>query len=566
MKKILSFLLAVCMIVTLLSACGQKPATEEKAAEEQPTEASKSSSSSSSAVTVIEIDAADIGANPVSSLKAEASSDKYRSYYQVWIGAFYDSDGDKSGDLPGIVEKLDYINDGDVNGGEDLGADGIWLSPMMPSSTYHKYNVEDYFSIDPAFGTLDDFDKLIEECHKRGIVVVIDLVLNHAGAGHEYFQKACEELADGKEDGFARYFNFSKTQDSVYQHKVPNADYYYQGDFWDQMPDWNLSFDGTREYFDKVTKFWLDRGVDGFRLDAVKYFEDDHTDGEEFLKWFCDMARGYNPDVYIVGEDWDDVNSNVYRMYDSGVDSLFNFKFANASGDFSRASHGTAADMCAALKKYDDNIKKHNENAINANFLTNHDMVRVFNNLDESDNKMAAAMYMLAPGNSFTYYGEEIGMESVGNEDPFKRTAMIWDNDNLPVIVTDGTAGARKTELGGVAQQLPEEHSLLNTYRRLIKLRQQNPEIARGSIAEVCDFGEQKCGGYIIEYNGSRVLVIHNVSDEDMEMNVDMIDNPELRGWASADFAEEPSSGGAILDGTTLKLSARTSVVLKENK
>ena len=153
MKKILSIILAVCMLAAVLAACGEN------------------------------------NGNSDGGIKAEASTDKYRNYYQVWIGSFCDSDDDGVGDIPGLISKLDYINDGDPNSGDDLGADGIWLSPMMPSSTYHKYNVEDYYKIDPEFGTLEDFDKLLEEAHKRGVVVIIDLVVNHAGSGHEFFQK-----------------------------------------------------------------------------------------------------------------------------------------------------------------------------------------------------------------------------------------------------------------------------------------------------------------------------------------------------------------------------------------
>ena len=509
MKKILSLLLAVCMIASLLAACGGS-------------------------------------SNPVDKNKAEASTDKYRSYYQVWIGSFCDSNGDQIGDLPGLISKLDYINDGDPNSGNDLGADGIWLSPMMPSKSYHKYNVRDYFEIDPDFGTLADFDTLIKEAHNRGIRVIIDLVLNHSGDDHEFFLKACDELREGKEDGYARYYNVSKESNETYNRPISGSDYYYEGPFSTDMPDWNLSYEGTREYFEEVAKFWLEKGVDGFRLDAVKYFEDKNTDAVEFLKWFYTMAQKYNPDVYMVGEDWDDAG-NVYDMYESGIDSLFNFKFANSGGEWMVASHGMTADALGKLKKYDNNIKKRNENAINANFLTNHDMVRAYNMLDEDDYKMAAALYMLAPGNTFTYYGEEIGIEAPNtSNDASYRTAMIWDNEK--------------------EQQLKDEHSLLNTYRRLIKLRQQNPEIARGDIEEVLDLGDNNVGGMIINDDGSRVIVIHNTTDEAKELTIDMISNPELRGWSYADLAAEPNKEAPKLSGTKLTLPARTSAVLKEVK
>lgn len=542
MKKILCLLMALCMTASVFSACGEKKESDEKDEKKEAV------------------------ADPVDTNEAKASDDKYRSFYQVWIGSFCDSNGDKIGDLPGVISKLDYINDGNVNGGDDLGADGIWLSPMMPSKSYHKYNVRDYFNIDPDFGTLDDFDALIAACHDRGIKVIIDLVLNHSGNDHEFFTKACDELRRGKEDGYARYYNVSKTEDNTYTRPISGSDYYYEGPFSEDMPDWNLSYEGTRQYFEKVTKFWLDRGVDGFRLDAVKYFDDDNTDGVDFLKWFYQMAQGYNPDVYMVGEDWDEAGS-IYDMYESGIDSLFNFKFANSGGEFLVGSHGQAADFCTKLKKYDNNIKKHNKNAINANFLTNHDMVRLSNLLDEDDNKMAAALYMLAPGNTFTYYGEEIGIEAESTtSDAYYRTAMIWDNDDLPDITFSGAPSVSENELGGVKQQLAQEHSLLNTYRKLIKLRMQNPEIARGDITDTVDFKDKNCGGYIIDNDGSRVLIIHNPSDEAKELQIDAISSPELRGWSFADYADDPAEGAPVLDGTTLKMPARASVVLKEAK
>lgn len=540
MKKLLALLLAAAMLTSLLAACGDQKSDN------------KSDSGTNSA-----------SGNPVETLTAEKSADKYRSYYQVWIGAFNDSNNDTVGDLPGLIEKLDYINDGDPNSGDDLGADGIWLSPMMPSSTYHKYNVEDYYNIDPDFGTLDDFDKLIKACHDRGVNVIIDLVVNHAGADHEYFQKACDELRMGKTDGYAKYFNFSKTRDAVYQHPVSGSDYYYQGDFWDQMPDWNLSYEGTRKYFEDVVKFWLDRGVDGFRLDAVKYFDDDNTDGTEFMKWFYEMAKGYKKDVYMVGEDWTDVTADIYEMYETGIDSLFNFKFANNGGEYLKAG-SAVGEFVKKLQKYDNNIKEHNKNAINANFLSNHDMNRLASMIYTDENKLAAALYMLSPGNSFTYYGEEIGIETEGSDDKYKRTAMVWDSDNLPSIKTEGVSAEDTAPLGGVKQQLEDNNSLLNTYRTLFKLRLQNPEIARGNITELASFNDSECAGYVIDNGGSRVMIVHNASDKDKELTIDLIKSPELRGWT---VAKEKSEGIApTLDGDSLKLPAKTSVVLKENK
>ena len=142
--------------------------------------------------------------DPVNTLTATASTDKYRNYYQIFVNSFADSNGDQVGDLQGIIDNLDYLNDGDPNTGNDLGVDGIWLTPIMPSPSYHKYDVTDYYNIDPDFGTLETFDKLVSECHKRGINIILDLVLNHASSQHPYYLKAVEEVEEGNLDGYAQ--------------------------------------------------------------------------------------------------------------------------------------------------------------------------------------------------------------------------------------------------------------------------------------------------------------------------------------------------------------------------
>ncbi len=544
MKKIISLLLVICLIACIFTGC-------------------KSSN------------------DPVDSNKAFASKDKYRNFYQIWIGSFADSNDDEIGDFQGIISQLDYLNDGDPNSGYDLGIDGIWLSPMMPSYSYHKYNVENYFDIDKDFGTLDDFDQFMSECNERGIKVIIDLVVNHSASNHPYFLKACDELKEGKEDGYAKYYNFSKEKSEVYSRPVTGTDYYYEGEFTAEMPDWNLSYKGTRDYFEEIVKFWLDKGVAGFRLDAVKYFTDYHTDGDEFLTWFYEMAKGYKEDVYMVGEDWEEAGI-IYDKYETGIDSMFNFKFAGSDGAYASAARfGVMKDFVNQLKKFDDNIKKRNKNAINANFLTNHDMVRIYNTLDEDEMKMAAALYMLSPGNSYTYYGEEIGIEAPNTtNDASYRTPMIWDNDKLPGIYVSGVAEVEKTELGGVKQQLVDDNSLLSTYRRLIKIKNENPEIARGDITETVEFDNTEIAGYIVEYDGSKLMIVHNGSEEETTVELD-VDSAELRGDVvataskSPDEVSEESTQGAVktsassknqrasLNSNKLTMPPKSSAVLK---
>ena len=283
MKKILSILLAGAMLAgCVLTGCSDSSS-------------SKSDSSDGNTAKV---------ADPIEGVKATASTDKYRNYYEIFVNSFCDSNGDETGDLQGIISQLDYLNDGDPNSGDDLGVDAIWLTPIMPSKSYHKYDVEDYYNIDPDFGTLDDFDKLIEECHKRGINVILDLVLNHASSKNPLFTKAVEEVADNKLDGNAEYFEIHSASyfDSDTQTISLGNGYACEANFSQEMPEWNLNSKKTREEFTKIAKFWLDRGVDGFRLDACKYFTNKETDGTEFLKWFYDTCKGIKKDVYHCNE------------------------------------------------------------------------------------------------------------------------------------------------------------------------------------------------------------------------------------------------------------------------
>lgn len=533
--------------------------------------------------------------DPVAQREIAQTDDKYRNYYHIWVCAFADSNGDETGDLQGIIDNLDYINDGNPETDSDLGMTGIWLSPIMPSDSYHKYDVDDYMDIDPEFGDLETFDKLIEECDKRGIDVILDLVLNHCGTGHEFYQSALNEVKDGNLDGYAKYYRFQvsgpmSSPGEGWRQVIGAPTVWYEGQFSTEMPEWNLSYDGTREYFEEIAKFWLERGVAGFRLDAVKYMTDETTDGVEFLNWFYKTSQKYNPDVYMVGENWQS-NSYLYDLYESGIDSQFAFSFATATGHFSMAANSGDGDSLASqLYKFDKSSAEANPNVINAMFLSNHDQVRIGSTFTNRLNVMknTAALYLLTTGNSFTYYGEEIGMKTPGNfhqNDAYFRSPMIWDSDVEPDIWCTADAYC-ELDNGGVKQQTDDENSLLSFYRRALKIKNQNPEIARGRITQTYEV-EDDMGicAYKIETEDSAVVIVHNVNGtkaSEFEITDDILKNAEIVGdlYAGADEAKKmPSVRGEtvpaeeeelpefayIADGK-LVLPPRSSVVLKSSK
>ena len=220
--------------------------------------------------------------------------DKYRNWYEVFVYSYYDSDGDRIGDLAGLAEKLDYIS--------DLGMNGIWLMPIMPSPSYHKYDVTDYYDIDPQYGTLEDFSAMLEKAHSLGIDVIIDLVLNHTSNEHPWFVSA----KSGEDSPYRGWYNWSDTQQDGYA-KAGGA--YYECRFVNTMPDLNLDNPEVRAEIEDILRFWLeDMGVDGFRLDAVtSYYTGNTEKNKEFLSWLGETARGIEPDCYIVGEAWTDL-------------------------------------------------------------------------------------------------------------------------------------------------------------------------------------------------------------------------------------------------------------------
>ncbi len=507
--------------------------------------------------------------DPVETLEAKPSTDKFRNYYQIFVSAFNDSDNDAVGDLQGIIDKLDYLNDGNPETTDDLGVDGIWLTPIMPSPSYHKYDVQNYMDVDERFGTLKTFDKLVKECHKRGIKLIIDMVLNHCSKDNPLFVNACKQALKGNLKDDAKYFEIARYDESPGdKYTAIGNGYYYESNFSPSMPEWNLNAQCTRDYFKMVAYFWLkEHNADGFRLDATLYYTNAHTKGDEFLKWYYKMAQDIKKDVYMVGEHWTG-NAEIQQMYSSGIDSLFAFGYAGASGPFVNAVRTSMeGNLADSVKNYIAETKKQNKNAINCFFLSNHDQIRSGNYFaDAAQIKMGAAVYMLVPGNSFIYYGEELGttQDASQSADGYKREAMIWDSKKLPKIYTDGAGpNAEHVSYGGVKQQQKDKSSILNFYKRVIRVKNQNPAIARGTIGKTKIFDDSAVCSYYVEYKGDKLLIVHNLS-KDESKTLKLTDNAELRAGFNASNSKNDKSE-VELSGSELKMPSYSTAVLKIN-
>lgn len=404
----------------------------------------------------------------------QANTPTTLNWYEVFVYSYADADGDGIGDLRGLIGKLDFI--------ADLGFDGLWLMPIMPSPSYHKYDVRDYYEIDPQYGTLDDMRGLVAACQARGIRLIIDLVLNHTSTRHPWFIAATDAIKAGRlDEPFIDYYHFSKEPGGKAA-RVFGTDWYYEEQFQGGgMPDLNLDNPALRADIRDIIAFWLiDIGVDGFRLDAVtSYYTGQDERNIAFLRFLKETAEEIKPGSFLVGEAWTNLTT-IAHYYDSGIDSFFLFPAAQAEGYV--AASLRARSPAATFAKYLLRVQEAIPSGLLTPFLSNHDTGRtvgLVQGRQASERvKFAHGLLSLIGGASFTYYGEEIGMVGSG-ADPNKRLGMLWAMDEP---TTRPPPGVTSTEYPypGVAEQLADPLSILNYIKQLNHLRLTWPEVAAG--------------------------------------------------------------------------------------
>lgn len=491
--------------------------------------------------------------------------DNYRNYYEIFVYSFYDSDGDGIGDLKGVIEKLDYI--------ENMGFNGIWLMPIMSSPTYHKYDVVDYYSVDEQYGTMEDFQELLAECHERNIRVIIDMVINHTSSKHEWFLTACDylrTLEDGEEPDlsvcpYAGYYHFSREQVNGDYYAVSGSDWYYEGVFQSEMPDLNLENEELRRNIEDIAAYWIGLGVDGFRMDAALHFEESDTSfNAETLNWLYSYCVELKPDFYMVSEVWANA-ATITDYYASETPSMFNFDLADTEGKLIKAARGKykAANLVKDMLKYQTDFSAVYADYIDAPFITNHDMGRVSNALvsDENDIKMAGGLMMMMNGSPFVYYGEEIGMSSKGTKDENKRLPMYWSDVN-PEGMTKGPLDADEgitSSFTSVEEQLEDETSILNYYKRALRLRNENPEIARGEITLVDSLCEENQAAILKKRENSTIGIVYNTSDEEIQIDLTgtELEAMGIRGYLTLNGEE------IVLEGKALTMPGQSICILK---
>ena len=483
--------------------------------------------------------------------------DNYRVWYEIFVYSFCDTNADGIGDLQGVISKLDYL--------QELGVNGIWLMPIHPSTSYHKYNVDDYYAIDPQYGTMEDFDQLMAECEKRNIKVILDLVVNHSGNNNIWFTEACDYLKtlDWGYEGnvedckYFGYYNFTREATYGYN-RIPGTEYYYECRFSHDMPDLNLDNQDLRADIEAVMKFWMDKGVGGFRVDAAKeFYTGNITKNAEALAWLQQTATSIDPDAYMVAEIWDNFNA-VTSHYQSGFTSIFNYPFGDYAGKLIKVvnSRGNATIVntwATALQTANEAYKGKNPNYIDAPFLSNHDVGRIFGfvNGDEVRIKMAGAMNLFMSGSAFIYYGEEIGMPGEGN-DPSKRAPMRWTNDSSgggTALPPGCVLPSKGYPLGTLADQQDDEDSVYNFYREAIAIRKALPVISHGDSTAETALNVGCISAVRKTWESEECIILMNINDE-----ADTVDLTAYADWTMV-ATLSPDGNPTVMDGTTLHMA-----------
>ena len=471
-------------------------------------------------------------------IKIEEAYPNNNVYYQVFVRSFADSDGDGIGDFKGIEAKLDYL--------KELGVTGLWLMPIHPAASYHGYDVLDYYEVNKDYGTMDDFEDLLNSAKEKGIKIIIDLVINHTARDHEWFKKALNN--DLK---YHNYYVFTKKMNNDIKlgswgqniwHKV--GDEYFCGYFGDHMPDLNYENKEVRQEIYNIGRYWVEKGVSGFRIDAAQhlygtneYYETvyPYDPNIKFLSGFRDEMRKINPNFYITGE----INlkaESIIAPYFEALDSPLDFPIAERIVQTATKTKSDA--YVSVLKNIYNKYSTVDENFISAPFLRNHDEDRIATEYNGNIQKMklAAEMLLTLPGSPIIYYGEEIGMFGSKSNGEKSNGVDVWDETRrLPINFGDNYTTTwfndtnfndvvRNKSVASVKEQLVDENSLLNTYKRILKVRDENIALKYGNSFEAYENNNYEIQGFYREISfgksKQKVLVIHNISDVEVNISV----------------------------------------------
>jgi len=376
-------------------------------------------------------------------------------------------EGFQGGDIKGIQERFDYLL--------DLGIKAIYLNPIFHASSNHRYNTTDYFTIDPKLGTLKDFRSFLRHAHHNGVKVILDGVFNHCGRGFFAFNDILENQIHSP---YRDWFHIKSFPVDAYS---PGDARDYLG-WWNlkSLPKFNTDNPHVRQYLLDVARFWIDEGIDGWRLDVPNEIDDD-----EFWADFRQVVRAANPEAYLLGEIW---NIDPRWIGEGHFDGLMNYPFRDA---VLRLLHMGTMDIPHFMQRIEELQKNYPIENGHAMYLPlgSHDTERLATKLEGNGAKIRLAFLLqfTYPGAPAIYYGDEIGL--LGEKDPDCRRAFPWQKEKW-------------------------DHELREWVKKLIALRNDQPALRRGEFLSLCSDAGNGCCAYLRSYQGQTLLVVVNASPE----------------------------------------------------
>ncbi len=448
---------------------------------------------------------------------------KGRVFYEVFVRSFKDSNGDGVGDLRGLTEKLDYLS--------DLGIKGLWITPINESPSYHCYDITNYYGINPMYGTMEDFENLIREAHKRDMMVIMDLVLNHTSAYHPWFRAASND----RNSPYRNYYVWADKNTNLKEVssidtrpwiklKAFRSDYYY-AIFSGIMPDLNYDNPEVRQQAKNIAKYYLNIGIDGFRLDGAKHIYDKETDKNlAWWKEFSGFVKAENKNAVLVGEVWD--KPEITAAYLTSLDTDFNFTAADDI--LSALSKNDLSNLSGKLKDIYNIYENYNHNYTDSPFLSNHDTPRIMTSVLDAENltedptdkaKEAAAILLTLPGTPYVYYGDETGMKGTKPDEQI-REPFIWDNVDRKQNTSWETSDNHPDNIAlSVLKDKP--NSIYNFYKTMIHLRNSSEVLKYGNYDKV-EVKNTNIVAYKRMLGGKEIYVFINGNKTDKKENISL--------------------------------------------
>jgi len=436
--------------------------------------------------------------------------------YSIFVRSFADSDGDRIGDLNGITNRLDYL--------ESLGVDVIWLLPIYPSPSYHGYDVTDFFTVNPDYGTLEDLQTLTDALHERGMRIILDFVPSHLSNQNPLFEAAYRNPGAENED----WFVFTSENNTQYAGFAGN----------NEMPRFNHFNPEVVHYLTEAALYWIDLdgdgdftdGIDGYRVDNATF------PPQEFFISLRQSIKAVNPETLLLGETWVTDPRSLSIFYQDQFDALFDFPlYSIAQGSQNSNNDGLLAGKTSPIllkSTLEDQADRYPEEAQSVRFFSNHDTNRIAVEVggDLAREKLAATLLVSLPGPVMIYYGEEIGMRGQKGTAPwwdaYRREPMDWfageEGPDHATWFMEEDRWNQPFDGISVEEEDANPDSLLNHWRKIIHIRKENPALQNGEIG-FPEYSASNANGWAItRVSGDNwVVALFNFSDEQLEITID---------------------------------------------